>query len=182
MADKSYEFASQRFNGKEVSTDLYAHPVHVVGSDVGGFSTVISQTPTIGTVAYTAKDAVGGTLTFADAVRTTGGSGRIKSVTVIDNDGEDAELNVILFDQAFTATADAATFDPTDADLQNCIGFINIPAANYEPFNDNSVGVVTTDLPFVAAATTIYGQLQCPGTPTYTAVNDLTIKLGIVRD
>ena len=80
----------------------------------------ISQTPTVSTSpAYTAKDAVGGLLTFANAVRETGGSGVLMGVTVIDASMQMPSLELVLFDRTFTAAADNAIFSPSDADLAN---------------------------------------------------------------
>lgn len=148
------------------------------------FTKVISQTPTISTAAYTAKDAVGGLLTFTDAGRLAHGSGIVHAVTIIDKDAEAAELVLVLFDRSFTPTADAAPFDPTDADLANCVGKITVAASDYQAFNDNAVGQVkNVGLPFQTFADgNLYGQLMCTGTPTYTATSDLVVKLHILQD
>lgn len=149
-----------------------------------GFTTTISQTPTIGTVAYTANDAVGGTLTFANPVRAVNKGGLIKTALLIDDDKEDAATDLVLFSAAFTATPDADAFDVTDADLENCIGVIQFGTADYHDFNDNSIAVIqNVDLAFTASGTSsLYGQLVTRGTPTYTAVTDLTVKLVIQQD
>lgn len=150
---------------------------------VGGSSVVVAVTPTITGGAYSAKDAVGGLLTFANAARVSGGSGVVHAVTIIDNDSEAAELVLVLFDQTFTATADNAPFDPSDADLANCIGKITISSTDYQAFNDNAVAQVrNVGLPFKLTGTSLFGQLMCTGGPTYTAVSDLTIKLHILQD
>lgn len=152
---------------------------------VGGNTTVISQTPAISAAAiYAAKEAVGGKLTFANAARVAAGSGIINSVVIIDNDGESAELVLALYQADFVASADNAPFDPTDADNLNLIGHVKILAADYQTFTDNGVATVSgINLPFkLPAGTSIYGQLMCTGAPTYTAVTDLTVKLGILQD
>jgi len=149
---------------------------------VRGGAIVIAQTPTISTTAYAANDAVGGKLTFANAVRTAGGVGYIEDVVVVDNDKENAELVLVCFDADFTATADNAAFDPSDADLGNAIGFVWILTSDYKSLNDNSVATVSNQpLQFQLAAggTSLYCQLMAVGTPTYTATSDLTVKLAI---
>ena len=66
-----------------------------------------SATPTITAAgAYTAGDALGGLITFAKAADKTFGSGNMISITVIDNDKESAALELHLFNQTFTASAD----------------------------------------------------------------------------
>lgn len=143
----------------------------------------ISQTPTITAGAYAAKDAVGGKLTFANAARKTGGTAVIEGLIVKDLGQQMAELDLVLFDQDFTSTTDNDPFDPSDADLANCIGVLTIVAADYADFTDNSVGTVQNlKLPITVAATSIYGQLVSRGTPTYTSTSDLQVKLIIRHD
>ena len=145
----------------------------------------ITQTPTITAGAYAAGDAVGGLLTFADAVRTNGGGGIVSKVVIIDDAAQLAPLDLVLFNQTFTATADNAAFDPTDADLQHCIGYIDIAATDYANFNDNAVAAKSTGLrmpyPIILSGTSLFGQLVVRGAPTYAATDDLTIKLTIER-
>lgn len=146
----------------------------------------ISQTPTISTGIYASGDAIGGKLTFANAAASAGAGGRIVKVVIVDNDGEEAAIDLVLFDQDFTATADQAAFDPSDADLANCLGYIDILAADYASFVSNSVAARTDNsrLPFpfkLSTGTSLYGQMVVRGTPTYTADDDLTIKIEIER-
>lgn len=149
---------------------------------VQGGGVTVSQTPTITAGAYHAKDAVGGKLTFANAARIAGGKGVINSVTIIDDDDEKAGLELWLFDTDFTASADNAAFDPSDADMETCIGVIPISTADYYSASDNGCACVRgVGLQFdcSGAITSIYGQLKCTGTPTYTATSDLSVRLSI---
>lgn len=147
---------------------------------ISGGGINISQTPTITAGAYAAKDAVGGLLTFAAAARISTGKGVINTVTIIDDDDEKAALELWLFNQTFTATADNAAFDPADATMTNCVGVIPIAAADYYSANDNGAACVRgVGLQFQLAGTSLFGQLKCTGTPTYTATTDLTIVLAI---
>ena len=140
----------------------------------------VSQTPTITTSAYVAADAVGGKLTFANAARVSAGKGIVNTVTVIDNDKENAVLRLWLFNQDFTATGDADAFDPSDADLANCSGVVPIETADYYSANDNSVACVRgVGLQYQLTGTSLYAQLQAPGTPTFSASTDLTVKLSL---
>lgn len=145
--------------------------------EVGGNIITISQTPAITTSLYTIHDAVGGLLTFANAARVTGGSGYITGVTLIDNDKENVEYDLVLFDRTFTATADADTFAPSDADLANSIGTITVTAADYKSFSANAVATVECRRPYVALGTSLFGQLVVRGAPTYTAATDLTVEI-----
>lgn len=143
----------------------------------------IAQTPTITAGAYTAADAVGGLLTFEKAVSVYKGDARIVKVVIIDDAKQDENLILHLFDRTFTAMADNAAWSPSDADMQHSIGHIEIPAANYMPGANNSHATVECEFDFalVAGGTSLFGQLECVGTPTYAATDDLTVKLTVQR-
>lgn len=150
----------------------------------GGTSITISQTPTIDTSAHTAGDAVGGKLTFAGAVRKSGGTGIIESVTLTDLTTQAAAIKLVLFNQDFTATTTNNPMDVGDSDLVNMIGIIPIASADYTTFADNCAACVrSVGLRFTASgSTSIYGQLVTSGTPTYTTSSDLKISIVIKYD
>ena len=160
-----------------------AHPTIVASPQLD-----IVQTPTISAAAiYAAGDALGGLLTFADAALAVGGSGAITKVVIIDDDQELAPVDLVLFDRAFTPTADNALFAPSDADMQFCIGYVDVAATDYASFVDNSVAAKSSGLrmPFPyqlgAASSSLYGQLVVRSTPTYTATDDITVKITVER-
>ena len=137
--------------------------------------------------AYSANDVIGGLLTIN--VANAGGGGIIRWASVVDDDNEKAELTLYLFRAAPTAIADDAAFAPTVADLKNYIGKILFEAADYQTINSNAVAMighgVSTDLlniDFTSLTGFIYGYLVCTATPTYTAVTDLTVLLGLWLD
>jgi hypothetical protein len=137
---------------------------------------VVSTTP-----AYTAKDAVGGKLTFANAARSSGGSITIQTAVIVDRSQQQPVLELVLFDRDFTASNDNAVFDPTDADLAYCVGVIKI--SDYSDFNDNSVAVRTgIGLAAKLEGTDLYGQLVTRSTPTFVATTDIVVALDIIRD
>jgi len=188
---KGFTRTIQRFvglwsDGSEVGA---ANPLPVTVETTATDVLRISDTPTISAAAiYAAGDALGGKLELANAVLAAGGAGVIEKITVIDEDQELAGIDFVFFNQDFTATADNAAFDPSDADLANCLGFVGIAAtSDYSDFNDNSVATKTSGLrmPFyfklAAGQTTLPGQSVVRGTPTYTAVDDLTYIFTIRR-
>lgn len=152
---------------------------------IAGKTFTLTATPTISSgSAYADGDAVGGKLTFADAVLPERGA-TIQSITVVDLDSQDATLKLVLFDQDFTAETDNAAFDPSDADLANCIGWVEIAEADYQAFSDNSVASVNSigkAFTLDGVGTSLYGQLITTGTPTYASTSSLTIKLHILQD
>jgi len=174
--------------GYSTSGNSFA-PVNVTSSGaltVAGIiyldQTRISVTPTVSTTpAYTAKDAVGGKLTFSNAARTSGGSITIQTAVVIDNSQQMPSLELVLFDRDFTASTDNAAFDPTDADLANIVGVVKI--GDWSDFNDNAVAMRTgIGLSAKLNGTALYGQLVTRTTPTFVATNDITVILEIIRD
>lgn len=164
----------------------------VVGADANGLDVDITRfpsiarrvtvTPTVSTSpAYTAGDAVGGLMTFTSAHGTSGGKFIIDTVTILDLAKQSAALDLVLFDQSFTASTDNAVFDPSDADAANVIGFVPIAAGNYADFNDWSVATVRNVglAGALSGSTSLYGQLVARGTPTYAATTDIKVILSL---
>lgn len=144
---------------------------------------IISQTPTITAGAYSAGDAVGGKLTFTGCTDT----GLIHNLTLIDLSEQAVELNLVLFNADFTATADNAAFDVTSGEEADIIGVINIATTDYEDIGGLKVATVKgLSLPFELTETDstkrgrIYGQLVAVGAPTYVSTSDLTAKLAVL--
>ena len=131
---------------------------------------------------YASGDALGGLLTFEDVCSAFEPGAEIVGAYLIDQDKESVLTKLLLFDRSVTPTADNSPLDVSDADLLNLIAVIEFPAASYVALNDNSVCHVEPDIPIklVDAGTDLFGLLATYGTPTYTAVNDLIVKL-IVR-
>jgi len=98
---------------------------------------------------------------------------------------QDANIDLVLFDQDFTATADNAAFDPSDEDLANVIGIIPILSSDYADFNDNSAANVRqVGMVFKCngTGTSLYGQMVIRDGDTYAATDDVTVKLLILQD
>ena len=144
----------------------------------------LQVTPTVSTTpAYTAKDAVGGLLTFSNAVRASGGTGRIEAIQIVDKGQQRADLDLVLFDRTFTAPTDNAVFAPTDAETLFCVGWIPVGAGNYADFSTNSVAAINNvGLEFVLNGTDLFGALVTRGTPTYTSTSDIVVTLTILQD
>jgi len=142
-----------------------------------------SASPTISTSVYAAGDAIGGLLEWTDAVRVSGGSAILQSVTIVDKDSERAAMDLVLFDATFTAPTDNAAFDPTDAELAGVVGVVPIYSGDYSAFSDNAVAHRSgLGMPLVLAGTSLFGALVARSTPTYTATTDLSVILGILQD
>ena len=129
--------------------------------------------------AYVAADCVGALLTFAVNTNSYSGSAVIKRLTITDADVEDAELFLHLFDASPAAAArtDADACVQVAADLAKKIVTYHIEAADYDDFAGDSIASYEKDTAIVFDGANIYGVLECVGTPTYTAVDDLTVHL-----
>ena len=157
---------------------------------VGQDRIVIDVVPTITAGAYGLGDAVGGRLAFTHATAGAGETGVLELIRLVDRAQQMQAIDLVLFDQAFTATADNAVFDPSDADLENCLGVINIAAADYFNFNDNAVAVVTPMSPLgwgfpiqTVGSDILYGQMVVrTGPPTFVATSDLRLRCTFRRD
>lgn len=143
----------------------------------------LSVTPTVSTTpAYTAKDAVGGLLTFTGAARAAGGTIRIEAAQVVDKGQQMKDLDLVLFDRTITAPTDNAIFAPSDAELAFCVGVVPIFAGSYSDLSTNSVASVTSGLTAVLNGSDLFGVLVARGTPTYTSTTDLVVTLSIAQD
>ncbi len=170
-------------SGTSVSTndESAAHVQRVHGTNE---TVVIQVTPTVtASGIYAAKESIGGLLTFANAVRWSGGSGTIRAVILRDLDQELAAMDLCLFNASVTVAGDNSAFDPTDAELLTAIATIPISGGNYADFTDNAVAAISDlNIPFRVAATSMYGVLVARSTPTYTGTSDISVTLVIVQD
>lgn len=142
--------------------------------------TTLVAAPTVTAGAYSADDVVGGLLTFTNAVRATGGHGKIHTITLTDLTVTANVLNLWLYDTVPATIADNAAFDIPDAELPTLLGAIQIAAADYLVATDNQVAT-KRDVGFVfnCTGTTLYAYLECVGTPTYVSTADLTLTLQV---
>ena len=143
--------------------------------------------PVITGGAYTTADAVGGRLEFDNAA-THGIGGKfgaiLESVVITDlaDQGASVSLDLVLFTEAFTATADNDAFDLADG--EDTIVLAVIKVSDYSSFNDNGVYTKTgigLPIKLTGGDGKLYGQLIARGAPTYASTSDLTVTLGIVR-
>ena len=143
----------------------------------------IQATPVVSTTpAYTAKDAVGGLLTFANAARASGGAIFIESVAVEDKGQQMKDLVLVLFDRTITAPTDNAVFNPTDTELNYAKLAVGIGAGFYVDFSTNSFAEVPVGRRMVLNGTDLFGVLVAVGTPTYTSTSDLIVTVTGLQD
>ena len=151
---------------------------------MAGSGDTIIQIPTITAGAYSANDAVGGLLTFANAARVSGGGGIVKSLIILDDEGQDAELELWLFSVTFTAMADNDAWAPSEGDMENLVGIVTTTDGAYfqAAAGARSAARVEASQRYDLTATSLFGQLVTRGTPTYAATDDISVILGILQD
>lgn len=145
----------------------------------------VTATPTITAGLYASGKALGGKVTFAAAVRYTGGPAYLRKVLIMDKAGQKSAIDLLLFNQDFTATADAASIAISAADLLNMVGAVSVVAGDYvDVATGRSIATKQlTSLPFVlSGTTTLYGQLVCRGTPTFASTSDVQVVLVFERE
>ncbi len=166
--------ANLQVNNIDVST---ANPVPI---ETAGLS--ITQTPTVTAGAYSANDAVGGLLTFSDAARKAGYGGVIKDMLILDDAGQDAEMELWLFRETFTAETDNDGWSPSEADLRKLVGIITTSDGAWFAAGTPSAARVEASQRYDLVGTSLYGQLVTRGTPTFSATDDVTVIIGLLLD
>ncbi len=168
----------------------------LVKGNVGGFTTLVSSTVVMSVAgAYATGDYMGTTTSpqsFTSAVRTSGGTGIIKSILISDKIvTANVAMELWIINQTFTAPTDNAAWDLSDANMLFVQGVIPI-AASSSPTSgpgwfQSSAGQVyfdnTLSIPIKpSTGTAIFYALVARGTtPAFTSA-DLTVTLGILQD
>jgi hypothetical protein len=142
----------------------------------------VQVTPTVTAGAYSPGDAFGGKLTWTDVVDDEDGGGiTIDSLVVTDKGKQAPDLDLVLFNQDFSPTADNAPFAPSNEDLLNIVAVI--PTGDWALFANNAAstrhGIGAN---FVLIGSNLYGQLVTRTAPTPTAVFNISVRLGIRQD
>ena len=159
---------------------IAAGETHV--GQVGGEGITIALIPTVTVGAYSAGDAVGGLLTFPNAGRASAMGSVLTDVLIVDDAGQDAELELWLFNATFTAIADNDAWAPSEADLEKCIAVVSTVDGTWRAAGTPSVINIECTRRIDIPGTSRFGQLVTRGTPTYAAVDDVTVKIKLLQD
>jgi hypothetical protein len=150
----------------------------------GGYTLRSSSNPTLSVAAsYVSGDYVGTSATpwSWTACRTSGGTGQLQSITVVDKASQSISGELWLFDRSVTVPNDSAAWTITDADAQFLLGVV--PVSTYYASAANTVASVTGVGLTIGCngSTSVFGAWVTRGSPTY-ASGDLTIILGSSAD
>lgn len=155
------------------------------GALLDGSTRLITVTPTVSTSpAYTSGDEVGGLLTFTSILPDAVIGGQIVSATIVDKAGQNAALDLFIYDRSITVASDNAATSVSDADSLFCLGVISFSAGNYASPGSNSVAVRSGVGIAVKANASghLYGHLVTRGTPTYASTSDIQVTLAVKAD
>ena len=151
----------------------------------GGSTTIVSVTPTVTAGAYSANDIVGGEMTISSACRAATTEVILQSVSVSDLAMQNVALQIFFFQSNPAGTyTDNAELDVTDADLQACLGVVEIAASDWINAKDNSfVTKANLGIPMVpTSGSDLWAICKTTGTPTYAGTTDLEFHFGFLRD
>ena len=105
---------------------------------------------------------------------------KINSVTIVDDAATVATgITAVFFQRGFTATMDTIAFAPSDADMEFFSGLMTLSVINTWGAN-KVITQPTTTLPIWVkpiSGNRMYCQLVAGGTATFTAINNLTVKI-----
>jgi hypothetical protein len=153
-------------------------PVNVSSATV---AITVSVTLTVGAT-YVTGDFVGTSatpITFANAVRTSGGSATLRSVTISDPAASTAAaLELWLFNATVTPPNDSAAWNLADPSGLLCVGVVSIPTT--AQFLSSATGVMHVGglgLQYHCAATSLFGALVTRGSPTYTGTLQVMLEI-----
>lgn len=136
---------------------------------------------TTATTAYVANDQLGTILTFANAVRVSGGTGIIQSATLLDQAAVIGAVDLYLFDRSVTLASDNAAAAFSDADMLFCLGILNFSAPTGG--TGNSIATAVSGIGIVPNATSLFGALVTrSGHTFFGAATNLAVSLHILQD
>jgi hypothetical protein len=150
---------------------------------VVGLTSIQTVTPYITNAAYTDGDAMSYVFSL-DCARAAGKAVQLQSIAVIDADDEGMACELMLFEAAPTVAEPGEAWATSDADMLNCGIYVSIGSSDYTDLGGNRIANISAINKSITpdSGTTVYGVLRARGTSTYTATNDLTLKLVFYQD
>jgi len=149
---------------------------------MGSESITVIVTPTVTAGIYIAGDCVGGVMEFANASRLAGGGGIVKNLIIVDDAGQDSNLELWLFNQTITPIGDANPWVCTEAELHNLVAIISSTDGSWFATGTPSALAVEVSQQYTCVATSLFGQLVTRDTPTFAAIDDVSCILGLLQD
>lgn len=149
-------------------------------------SAVLTPALAVTAAAYVAGNNVGGAIKLASALKDGVLTGKIQSLSLADHANQKAPVDILVFDsQPAAAIVDHAAMPALAvADSAKVIARISILAADYVTVGGTAVVSLNNLERLVQSATNgdLWIAIVTSGTPTYAAVTDLTVRIGVLRD
>lgn len=143
---------------------------------------IITVSPTLDTSQYVTGDLLANPTEIPLALDDVRMTGILHSVAVLDKSDQAIAFDILIFDQTITTGTLNNAFSPSDADMANCLGAINVPAAGFFDCANSQLNFIGNIGMVVKSTTTsLYFVLVSRGTATY-AANGIQIKFGFLSD
>lgn len=144
---------------------------------------VASAGLTTATTSYTAGDQVGTQFTLANAAQTTGGTGYITGVTLVDAADIIGAYDIVFFDSTVTLAADNAAFAISDADALKIVAVVQLNGA-YDIGNNRVAQAYNLSIPYTCSGgTSLFAALITRGAHTFFgAVGNLQVIVHVERN
>lgn len=137
---------------------------------------------TTATTAYAAGDQVGNQFTISNAARSTGGSGYITGITLIDKGDVTGPIDVFIFDSSVSLASDNAAFAISDTDALKLVAYIPL-SGSFDITNNRIAQAVNLSIPYVCSGgTSLYAGLRTVSAHTFFgAATDLQLIVYMER-
>lgn len=143
---------------------------------------VASAGLTIATTAYTAGDQVGTQFTLAGAARVAGGTGRIRSVILVDAADIIGPYDVVFTRSSITLAGDNAAYAISDTDALAIVGYVQLTGA-FDLTNNRIAFAHGLDIPYDCTGTDLFaGLITRAGHTFFAAVGNLQLIVLVERD
>lgn len=159
------------------------------GHQRGGFTKVITITPTIQAAAYASGDVIGGKQELLKAGRDAYASGTIQSITISSEIAFTQELDIFFFnaDPTNTTVTENGAVAIAAADAAKLIGCVSLVSSSDDYADGGTPDVLTKvniGLPFEINADTrsIFAIAVVRGAHTPGSTDELVFKYGILQD
>jgi len=131
---------------------------------------------------YTAGDQAGSQFTFANAARSSGGSGLIVGCELITASDVTGAFDLLVTDSTITLAGDNSPFAISDADALKIVGLLQM-ATNFDIGNNRIAQIFNISIPYTCSGgTSLFGGLITRSANTvYGAATDIQLNLYVER-
>lgn len=128
-------------------------------------------------------------LTFSDVARQNGGGAYIHRAVLIDSASQTTkpEFELYLFDTAPVMENDNAAWDPSDTEIEACVGYIPFSSANWRTGANSGNGLIVAEnlglaIQCAAGSKALYGILVARNAYTPISAEKFTLRLFVQPD